>query len=59
MYYIVHDIQVKEVVEEQNGGRKLKNRNPVRKEVMKRDQGRGDDPVSHLVRILRDSLIRK
>jgi hypothetical protein len=50
---------VKEVVEEQNGGRKLKNRNPVRKGVMKRDQGRGDDPVSLLVRILRDSLIRK
>jgi hypothetical protein len=49
---------VKEVVEEQNG-EKPKNLSPVRKGVMKRDQGRGDDPVSLLVKILRDSLIRK
>jgi hypothetical protein len=49
---------VKEV-EEQNDERKLKNLIPVKKGVMKRDQGRGDDPVSLLVKILRDLLIRK
>jgi hypothetical protein len=59
VYCIIHGIQVKEVVEEQNGGRKLKNQNLVRKGVTKRDQGRGDDPGSLLVRILRASLIRK
>jgi hypothetical protein len=36
---------VKEVVEEPNDGRKLKNLSPVRKGVMKRDQESGDDPV--------------
>jgi hypothetical protein len=50
---------VKGVVEEQNDGRKQKSLIPVRKGVMKRDRGRGGDPVSLLVRILRDSVIRK
>jgi hypothetical protein len=50
---------VKEAVKEQNDERKLKNLIPVRKGVMKRDQGRGDDPVSLLVRTLKDLLIRK
>lgn len=38
-------IQVKEVFEELNDGRKLKNLSPVKKGVMKRDQEREDDPV--------------
>jgi hypothetical protein len=36
---------VKEVVEELNDERKLKNPSPVRKGVMKRNQERGDGPV--------------
>jgi hypothetical protein len=58
LYFDVHDKQVKEAVEELNG-RKQKNLIPVRKGAMKSDRGRGDVPVSLLVRILRDSLIRK
>jgi hypothetical protein len=50
---------VKEVVEERNGGRRQKNLIRVKKGVTKSDRGRGDVPVSLLVRILRGSRIRK